>query len=45
MGFNSAFRVNIIVCIVGSNCNNKGFYTYKHVFNMLLVLNVEVSLF
>jgi hypothetical protein len=23
----------------------KGFYTYKHVFNILLVLNVEVSVF
>jgi hypothetical protein len=25
--------------------NMKGFYTYKHVFNILLVLNVEVSVF
>jgi len=23
----------------------KGFYTYKHVFNILLVLNVDVSVF
>jgi hypothetical protein len=25
--------------------NMYGFYTYKHVFNFLLVLNVEVSVF
>jgi len=25
--------------------NMWGFYTYKHVFNILLVLNVEVSVF
>jgi hypothetical protein len=25
--------------------NKYGFYTYKHVFNILLVLNVEVSVF
>jgi hypothetical protein len=25
--------------------NMKGFYTYKHVFNILFVLNVEVSVF
>jgi hypothetical protein len=25
--------------------NTWGFYTYKHIFNILLVLNVEVSVF
>jgi hypothetical protein len=27
------------------NQNIQGFYTYKHVFNILLILNVEVSVF
>ena len=28
--------------VVNKDRNMKGFYTYKHVFNILLVLNVEV---
>ena len=31
--------------VVKKDRNLWGFYTYKHVFNILLVLNVEVSVF
>ena len=31
--------------VVKKDRNMKGFYTYKHVFNILLVLNVEVIVF
>ena len=31
--------------VVKKDRNMYGFYTYKHVFNILLVLNVEVSVF
>ena len=31
--------------VVKKDRNMEGFYTYKHVFNILLVLNVEVIVF
>ena len=31
--------------VVKKDRNMQGFYTYKHIFNILLVLNVEVSEF
>jgi len=31
--------------VVKKDQNMLGFYTYKHVFNILLVLNVEVIVF
>ena len=31
--------------VVKKDRNMQGFYTYKHVFNILLVLNVEVIVF